>query len=111
LIFEFAIRVPSGSQVDPVQPPSASETAPTVAGATTKPVGIAIFAFCALLGDSGSFVRVMVYDAEAAGFTCDGVDVAVNASPSAAAAPEARSRQAAATSNSRRWFGTGDPFP
>jgi hypothetical protein len=111
LIFEFAIRVPSCSHVDPMQPPTAWEIAPTVAGSTTKPVGMAIFVFCALLGDRASFVRVIVYDAEIAGFTCDGVDVAVNASPSAAAAPEARSRQAAATSNSRRWFGTGDPFP
>jgi hypothetical protein len=53
---------------------------------------------------------VMVWTADVEGFTCNGVDVAVKASPSAAAAPDARSRQATrATRGSRRRFNTKDP--
>jgi hypothetical protein len=77
---------------------------------TVKPGGIAIVARWARLGEATEFVRVIVYDAGALGFTCDGVDVAVKASPSAAAAPDVRSRQAPRTTKvSWRRFNTKDP--
>jgi hypothetical protein len=62
---------------------------------------------------AGSFVNVTVYvGATGAGCTTDGVELAVNLlSSDAAGALDTSTRQAAATSNSRRWFGTGDPFP
>jgi hypothetical protein len=58
------------------------------------------------------FVRVRVYVAGFEGCTDDGVEAAVNVSPGAAGAPEARSRQApaAATVNSRRRRVNMDPF-
>src|SRR5829696_7096525 len=96
------LDAPSTFQSEPLHPPTAWVDA--LIGAPTmmpKPGGAVIVARRARV-DGAVFVTVMVYDIELLGFTYDGDEPAVKASPSAATAPEASRRQPrAATQKSR----------
>jgi hypothetical protein len=75
----------------------------TAAGPTTTKSPTEIVALSApFSSDDGPFVSVIVCVTKLEGCTCDGVEAAVN-ELGAAAAPEAKIRQAPARSSGRRW--------
>ena len=90
------MRSPSATQAEDWQAPAALVVACTLGASTTKPGGIPILARSAPSGESVSFVKLTLYDAEVDGLTWDGVATPVYVLIGSADAADTTSKHAVA---------------